>query len=474
MAERAPLLREASIQKPVLSRYSTVTSVGDDAVFISTPWRWWALFWYAYLSALQSLIWLTWSSVPDSSKEYLNVGDNTLDLFLNEGPIAYVCVIFFATWLLTTRNGLSSSVKLAAIMCFLAAILRCLPIVLSSDQLVRQHNLVIVVIHVAQIINAAAAPMVIASPSYLSLLWFPDRQRNLATAVANVASALGRAIGFYLGPAVVQKASDLDWLLGLEAVLALLPVLAVFAYYPNEPEQPPSKGALDEKQYRQINSGSSMSLQQSFRHTLSDLSKACGNINLLVIALAGGLEMGVYGAWSGVLPNVLSSRFSDTMAGAFGAVNTFAGIVGGLLIGWSTDSKLLAPRLKTVAVLLSLSAAAVFFILALAFSPYRWQPFASWSTTALLTMCGLAGFLRGSVDPLYFEMAADAIHPGPAGVAGSVLTFLYHALAVASLSVPADQLNMWAMTLMYAAIALTGVMLIPVRMQYFARRNLNK
>jgi hypothetical protein len=40
---------------------------------------------------------------------------------------------------------------------------------------------------------------VVASPAYLSLVWFPARQRNTATSIANVANALGRAVGFYLG-----------------------------------------------------------------------------------------------------------------------------------------------------------------------------------------------------------------------------------------------------------------------------------
>ena len=144
------------------------------------------------------------------------------------------------------------------------------------------------------------------------------------------------------------------------------------------------------------------------------------------------------------------------------------------MFGRITDTAFLAARVKTVTVLLSLIAAAFFFLLAISFDPYHWQPFASWTVGELLLICAGAGFFRGSIDPLYFEMAADAIHPGPAGVSGSVLTFLYHALAVASLSVPATQLNTWSGTLMFAAIAVTGVMLLPVNMQYFARRNLNE
>ncbi len=39
--------------------------------------------------------------------------------------------------------------------------------------------------HFSQFLNGAVAPLAVASPSYLSLVWFPDSQRNTATALAN-------------------------------------------------------------------------------------------------------------------------------------------------------------------------------------------------------------------------------------------------------------------------------------------------
>jgi hypothetical protein len=75
------------------------------------PSRWYVLFVYSYISALQSLLWITWSSVPGPSSRFLcessgprgDVGScatspRTLDLFLDEGPIAYCCVVPLAAW----------------------------------------------------------------------------------------------------------------------------------------------------------------------------------------------------------------------------------------------------------------------------------------------------------------------------------------------------------------------------------------
>jgi hypothetical protein len=102
-------------------------------------------------------------------------------------------------------------------------------------------------------------------------------------------------------------------LLLMEVGLALLPLLAVFAYYPNEPTLTPSGAADREKRTRADYHASHRTVAASFGQTLKEFGAACQQANLVVIALAGGLQMGVYGAWSGVLPNVLSSRFSEKM-----------------------------------------------------------------------------------------------------------------------------------------------------------------
>ena len=59
---------------------------GDDDAPQQVPdaWgRWRVLVLYSYLSALQSLLWMTFSSVPAASKAFLGVDDATLDLWLD-------------------------------------------------------------------------------------------------------------------------------------------------------------------------------------------------------------------------------------------------------------------------------------------------------------------------------------------------------------------------------------------------------
>ena len=75
--------REAS--QPLLGSLNAdtgLTGAGYLATPVSAgkgePQRWWILFWFAYIAALQSLNWMTYSSVPDHSKIFLNItGDGT-------------------------------------------------------------------------------------------------------------------------------------------------------------------------------------------------------------------------------------------------------------------------------------------------------------------------------------------------------------------------------------------------------------
>jgi hypothetical protein len=122
-----------------------------------------------------------------------------LNLLLNEGPMAYCVVIFFAGWLLARPNGLKRSVTIAAALCFAGAAIRCIPLLFSAEERTQRADTLRIPVHIGQTLNAAAAPFVVASVSHLSMVWFPVNERNKATAIANVASAVGRAVGFGMG-----------------------------------------------------------------------------------------------------------------------------------------------------------------------------------------------------------------------------------------------------------------------------------
>jgi len=163
-------------------------------------------------------------------------------MFLNEGPIFFVVALPFAVVLLASNHGLARSVFVGAAMVFAGAALRSAALLLPSDASGFEdrathgsagHTWALVLVHAGSILNAAAAPFVVISPAYLSLVWFPPNERNTATAIATTSGAVGRGIGQLIGPALVSRPSDLARLLLLELGLAALPLACAIIWNPN-------------------------------------------------------------------------------------------------------------------------------------------------------------------------------------------------------------------------------------------------
>lgn len=484
----------ASQQKtPFLSLQEEEEESSTEPVYTPPAWQaWWVLGLYGTLSALQSLLWITYSSVPSASRDYLQTNDDTLNLWLNWGPVAFCFSVFPAQWLLSrARTGLRDSIRLGLCLCLLASLIRLYPTFLTLQQRLDQHTLCIVLTHIAQFINGAVAPLAVASPSYLSLVWFPDSTRNSATAIANVSNALGRAVGFFLGPALVATSGDLPTLLYVCVACAAVPCVASLVFLPPFPSTPPSRAAkeeaegwMDREAAAAAAAAKAVDSTTKVPSTLSLLLPSTLGASLalvchppfLAVAVSGGVTMALYGAWSGELtPALTQGGYSDKAAGAIGSVVTFAGIVGGVGAGWATDLPGLRKSLKGVVVGLSLASAALFLPLSFALPPFsNLLPHAAsaWlSFPTLIVVCGLGGLLRGGLDPLFFELAAETawdIKAGP-DMAGSILTLLYHLLLCAALSIPSATLMAIVLLSMPLALLVGALVLLPVKVSYERR-----
>ena len=72
----------------------------------------------------------------------------------------------------------------------------------------RGSPLAVGLIHAAQMLNAAAGPLVMSGPTTVSSLYFPPHQRGLATAVAYCGGSVAMLLAFMLGPLVLHDHSS--------------------------------------------------------------------------------------------------------------------------------------------------------------------------------------------------------------------------------------------------------------------------
>ena len=258
--------------------------------------RWYILALFSYLTALQSLVWFTYGSVPDATMAYYGVDESTVDLTLNWGSILFCAVAPGAMWAMTRPRGLQRCVQAAAVLVVAGAALRLVPSALPAPWPGGHPGWTRACVHGGCILNACAGPLVMATPSLLSQVWFHDHERATATAVAVLANNLGTTVGFLLGPALAPSASALPVLLWVELGMAA-PALAALVHFPHSPSVPPSPAAA------RFAAALAAGRPPAFG---SGLGAVLRSPAAWLIVLAGGVQNGVASDWQGLIPQILA------------------------------------------------------------------------------------------------------------------------------------------------------------------------
>jgi hypothetical protein len=210
--------------------------------------------------------------------------------------------------------------RIAAALCFAACAIRLIPSVMPATA--RTHWSSTLPLHVAQILNGVAGPVLIAAPSRLSAVWFPPGQRATVTAVAN-SSLFGAAVGFYLGPGVLAgDAANMPKLLLVCLALATVPLVAVWAYLPANPAEPQPAlaaasvgvttsaaaaapaAAVAVDRTAAVSADSGVGTGLAFMRSLGVLLQQVPGIRVIMAVMA--LQTGLYDVWIGVLPQLLT------------------------------------------------------------------------------------------------------------------------------------------------------------------------
>ena len=220
--------------------------------------RWYVLFAFSLVSLLQSMIWLTYSPVAETTKRYYGLcktdaecksengpGQSTVDLFLNWGPIMYLLTVFPTMWLATRKNALRRIVLLSVFLETAAVALRALPtLIFTPDQGNPPPWYMIPCVHLGQICNAAVGPLVMATCTLLSASWFPAHERGTATSIAVVANNIGSFTGFFGAFVVNDSVHNLPRLLWIHFGIVMVALVLVLAYFPAKPPTPPSSSSV--------------------------------------------------------------------------------------------------------------------------------------------------------------------------------------------------------------------------------------
>ena len=384
--------------------------------------RWWILGVFSFVSFTQCAIWLTYSPVAASSKKFYGLchtesecqdekgpGQADIDLFLNWGPIIYIFTVFPVMKFSRRENSLKTIVQASVALELCCCALRAIPTLFFDAG--HPQPWVVPMVHFAQILNAAVGPLSMATPTLLASLWFPEKERSTATAIAILSNNLGMFGGFVAPWVVNGDAANMPYVLWIHLGFTTVVFLVVAAYFPGKPPTPPSaSGDRD--------------LEQS--NFIQEVAEACRSVDFLLLSIGAGVVAGIYNAWSGSLDTILPHSVVTTkQIGSLSIVSSGAYCLGELLIGPFMDRvPFFKRRYKFLLFILLFFSALTFLLFTLLLpSPFSKEPVLESSLMSLVLAISLCSLLLGSVNPLVYSMGVEVSFPVSEGTSAGFISF---------------------------------------------------
>ncbi|KAJ8270673.1 hypothetical protein GJAV_G00117870 [Gymnothorax javanicus] len=350
---------------------------------------------YSLVNAFQ---WIQYSIITNIFTFYYDVSNDKINWLSVVYMVAYVPLIFPATWLLD-KKGLKITALLGAGLNCIGAWVKCASV---------KPNLFGVTM-MAQIICSIAQVFILGLPSRIASVWFGPKEVSTACAVAVLGNQLGTAIGFLLPPVLVPNTVDDKDLMGRNisimfygtaAVSTLLFILTVVVIK-DRPPLPPSQaqavlpnGPPEDYSYKQ-------SIINLFR------SKP-----FFLLLISYGILTGSFYSVSTILNQMIITHYEgeELNAGRIGLTLVVAGMVGSIICGlWLDYTK--TYKITTLIVYgLSFIGMVVFtFTLNLG------------HLIVVFFTAGVLGFFMTGYLPLGFEFGVEITYPESEGTSSGLL-----------------------------------------------------
>ncbi|KAF2434477.1 MFS general substrate transporter [Tothia fuscella] len=265
--------------------------------------RWFGLFQLVLLNIVVSWDWLTFSASSKTSSEYFGVTETAINWLSTGFLFAFVAISPLVLW--TLHFGPKPAILAASGLILIGNWIRYAG--------ARSNTFGVVMF--GQILIGLAQPFVLTAPTRYSDLWFTDRGRISATAVASLANPLGGALGQLIGPLWAtsrEKVPDMVLYTAIIASIAAIPSLFV----PAAPPTPPSASSSLPK----------TPLLQSVRSLWT-------NKSFWLIFIPFSVYVGFFNALSSVLNQVLFPYgYSEDQAGIGGALLIVVGLLSSAIV----------------------------------------------------------------------------------------------------------------------------------------------
>lgn len=242
--------------------------------FVAYRWRFLVLLSFSSFTFIQSYGWLGFGAYSAQTVQFFGwETDQWISWYLFLGPVCFVVAAPLFLWMIDAR-GLRMSCRFGSALNLVGVLFK-LPCLWMPNESVAGWALVLV----GQGLACGAGTGAMAIPSKLSSVWFPPKERSVATAVAVISNTLGTAAAFLTSLATRDSSpfACLQFQLYLQLGLAVASTLSVFLCVRDSPPTASSK-ATD----RDVSSVP----------ILPELRRLCCNAPFVFVVVAAGFSQG--------------------------------------------------------------------------------------------------------------------------------------------------------------------------------------
>ncbi|XP_075845588.1 choline/ethanolamine transporter FLVCR1 [Microtus pennsylvanicus] len=363
-----------------------------------SPRRFVVLLIFSSYSLVNAFHWIQYSIISNVFEGFYGVSALHINWLSMVYMLAYVPLIFPATWLLDTR-GLRLTALLGSGLNCLGAWVKC-----GS---VQRHLFWVTML--GQSLCSVAQVFILGLPSRIASVWFGPKEVSTACATAVLGNQLGAAVGFLLPPVLVPNVQNNTDLLaynintmfyGTAFISTLLFFLTVIAFK-EKPLLPPSQAqaALQD----------SPPAKYSYKSSIWNLFR---NVPFVLLLVSYGIMTGAFYSVSTLLNQMILTYYvgEEVNAGRIGLTLVVAGMVGSILCGLWLDYTKTYKQTTLIVYVLSFVGMLVFtFTLDLGY------------IIVVFVTGGILGFFMTGYLPLGFEFAVEITYPESEGTSSGLL-----------------------------------------------------
>uniref|UniRef100_A0A915EQ25 Uncharacterized protein n=1 Tax=Ditylenchus dipsaci TaxID=166011 RepID=A0A915EQ25_9BILA len=346
--------------------------------------RWFILLVISLISFSNNMTWISFA--PISSYTVNFYGNSLAPTLFNVVFMLCSPMGFVSMWLIGKR-GLRVGCLLGALLNLLGNLLR---FYAATDHwiLVDHVEWRFYLTLVGQILAACAQPFVMYLPTKLAAVWFPDSQRVLANTLASLSNPLGAATMYALAPHLVNAETPKAFMLLTGIVLALAVASAVL-----------SLGVLSSRPPTALHYRPKPQVSKSF----------------IILSMGLGSGFGLFNCvYNNLQPALCSKGYSNTFAGAMGAIMIIAGLVGSSVFGVFVDkTRLFEETMKVCMCMAAFSASALMVLL-------QFENMEAWLLTAIICFGGFSL----AIYPIGMELGVETTFPAPPATSTGLLILI--------------------------------------------------